>query len=203
MADVVQHTKHIGDVDLFYREAGSRGDPSILLLHGGRFHSGTWHDLGTLDTLSQNGYHPIAVDLPGYGQSPESTLEPLAFMVALIDSLNLHRPAVVSPSMSGRFSLPLATERSDLIGAYIPVAPAGIKTRRDHLRQIAVPTLIVWGTHDTVIPLSQSDALHRAISGSQTLLIKDASHPCYLDKPDVFHRGILDFLDSLNPSTEN
>lgn len=197
MLEVQTQTCRVGDAQIFYREIGAETGLSVLFLHGAAFHSGTWHDLGTLDTLAQEGFWVVAVDLPGYGQSESSELAPLAFVEALLDTLKLVRPVVVSPSMSGSFSLPLATQRVDLMGGYVPVAPVGIGRYREQLKNITVPTLIVWGTEDTVIPISQADVLAREIPKIRKLIIEGARHPCYLDHPDLFHGGVISFLKSL------
>lgn len=36
-----------------------------MLLHGQAFTSKTWEELGTLGLLATNGYHALALDLPG------------------------------------------------------------------------------------------------------------------------------------------
>ena len=44
--------------------AGERG-LTVLLLHGMRFSSATWVELGTLHVLAALGYTAVAIDLPG------------------------------------------------------------------------------------------------------------------------------------------
>ncbi|KAF6730918.1 Alpha/beta hydrolase domain-containing protein 14A [Oryzias melastigma] len=69
-----------GDPPLFFREAlpvdgaGRQIIPrlQVVLLHGQAFTSKTWEELGTMAILANNGYQALAVDLPGYGQSPDS-----------------------------------------------------------------------------------------------------------------------------------
>lgn len=58
----------------------------------------------------------FAVDLPGFGDSgtsSESVLDKPAFLEALIQELTPDKaPIVVSPSMSGAFSVPLFVKNS-------------------------------------------------------------------------------------------
>ena len=56
----------VGDIDIFYREAGPRGAPKLLLLHG--FPSSS-HMFRDLIPLLADRFHIIAPDLPGFGQS--------------------------------------------------------------------------------------------------------------------------------------
>jgi pimeloyl-ACP methyl ester carboxylesterase len=66
---------------------------TVLLLHGERYSSQTWSDLGTFEFLGDSEIRTIAVDLPGYGTSGaridhESDAD---FMQALIRNLKLSR----------------------------------------------------------------------------------------------------------------
>ena len=54
--------------DLHHREAGEPGDPAVLLVHGYPESSYMWRDV--LPALAAAGYHALAPDLPGYGDSP-------------------------------------------------------------------------------------------------------------------------------------
>ena len=78
----------------------------------------------------------------------------------------------------------------------MPVAPVGIDDHRAALERVDVPTLVVWGDNDQVIPVSQASVLAEALDG-ETLILAGASHPCYLDRPDEFHRALLDFIRGL------
>jgi pimeloyl-ACP methyl ester carboxylesterase len=62
-------TAAVGDHQIFYREAGDRNQPSLLLLHG--FPSSS-HMFRNLIPLLADRFHIVAPDLPGFGftQSP-------------------------------------------------------------------------------------------------------------------------------------
>jgi pimeloyl-ACP methyl ester carboxylesterase len=59
-------TVKIGDLDIFYREAGPKGAPVVLLLHGFPTSSQMYRNL--IPALADR-YHVIAPDYPGYGHS--------------------------------------------------------------------------------------------------------------------------------------
>ena len=63
---VSYHTKKVGDVDVFYREAGQVDAPVILLLHGFPTAGHMFRDL--IPQLSVR-YRVIAPDLPGFGNT--------------------------------------------------------------------------------------------------------------------------------------
>jgi pimeloyl-ACP methyl ester carboxylesterase len=51
------------------KNSSSQESVSILLLHGARYTSSTWVDLGTLNALANAGCRAVAVDLPAHGSS--------------------------------------------------------------------------------------------------------------------------------------
>ena len=177
--------------------AGNPQGPPVLFLHGGRFSSETWRELGTLELLARRGYQVLALDLPGFGRSQETEIPAERFLASLLPLLSDRPMVVVSPSMSGRFSLPLVVERPSFVAGFVAIAPVGIPEHLERLRGSKVPALIVWGEEDRVVPLRQAESLARAMSNSRRVILEGAKHPCYLDRPIEFHRELLQFLASL------
>lgn len=60
------HTLPIDGIDIFYREAGEKGNPTIVLLHG--FPSSSHMFRNLIPQLAKD-YHVIAPDYPGFGYS--------------------------------------------------------------------------------------------------------------------------------------
>ncbi|MBD2157283.1 alpha/beta hydrolase [Leptolyngbya sp. FACHB-16] len=65
-------TVSIDGLDIFYREAGSRDNPTILLLHGFPTSSHMFRNL--ISTLADK-FHLVAPDYPGYGNSSMPTVD--------------------------------------------------------------------------------------------------------------------------------
>ncbi len=73
----------------------------------------------------------------------------------------------------------------------------GMKNRIDStptLAEIDVPTLIIHGAKDQVIPLSEAEAMHKAIKNSKLVVLENAGHMLNLEQPDEFNDAVLDFL---------
>jgi abhydrolase domain-containing protein 14 len=188
----------VGDSKVRCLAAGPPQALPIVLLHGARFNADTWRQLGTIDKLAEAGYRALAIDLPGYGQSSRTPVEAETFLAQLLPMLSPRKPVVVSPSMSGAFSFPLAISDPPKLTGFVPVAPVGIATYKDRIGRVKVPTLIFWGQNDDVIPADQADLLANGIPGARKVILPGARHPCYLDAPDLFHEQLLTFLAAIS-----
>lgn len=65
------------------------------------------------------------------------------------------------------------------------------------LDQIAVPTLVIAGTHDRVAPQPQMESMAAAIPGSVLKVMPQAGHLMNIEQPDLFNRLVRNFLMSL------
>lgn len=199
-----------GDPPLFFREAlpvdgaGRQILPrlQVVLLHGQAFTSKTWEELGTMALLATNGYQALAMDLPGYGKSPDSDAlktdqNRVDLLSRFMESLGVRAAVLLSPSMSGHYSIPfLMKNHADLHG-FIPIAPVGTRSySAQQYQNIPTPTLIVYGALDTNLG-AQSHKNLIQLPHHFVLKLEGARHACYMDKPREFHQGLIDFLKRL------
>lgn len=177
--------------------SGPEKGRSVLLLHGAAFHSGTWQKLGTLDVLAGAGYRAVAVDLPGFGKSAAQRVDPKTFLLELIELLDIGRPVVISPSMSGGVSFPLILHHPERVSGFVPIAPVGESEYSGKLKDNPVPTLVVWGERDRLFPAARAEVLAASFAHAEVVILPGAKHPAYLDQPELFHQALLKFLASL------
>ena len=64
----------------------------------------------------------------------------------------------------------------------------------DNLRSIHVPTLIIWGREDSVVPLVNAERFQATITGSQVVIIDECGHASMAEKPSEFNKAALEFL---------
>lgn len=179
---------------IHYRAVGNQAASSVLLLHGASFSSQTWQDIGSLKFFAENGYRAVAIDLPGYGESEQISASPEEFLREVIEQLNLQNPIIVSPSMSGKYSLPFIAKYPDVLTGFVAVAPVGISRLSSQLQGIQLPLLAIWGRNDTIVPVAQADKLLQAMPKSKKVILADAGHACYMNKTDEFHSHLLEFI---------
>ncbi|MDY4380553.1 alpha/beta hydrolase [Pectobacterium brasiliense] len=116
--------EQVGNVNIFYREAGKPSSPSILLLHGFAASSYMFREL--IPALAEN-YHVIAPDLPSFGftESPGSdeydyTFDNLAKTIdRFTEQLKLPRYAIMVHDYGAPVGWRLATAHPDRITAII------------------------------------------------------------------------------------
>jgi pimeloyl-ACP methyl ester carboxylesterase len=63
------------------------------------------------------------------------------------------------------------------------------------LKDIKVPTLLVWGKDDTVTPDWVGEKFHKLIENSQLIMIDKCGHAPMMEKPSEFNLHLLKFLD--------
>uniref|UniRef100_A0A0P4WAI7 Protein ABHD14A n=1 Tax=Scylla olivacea TaxID=85551 RepID=A0A0P4WAI7_SCYOL len=200
---VITNNINIMGANTFYREAKppAEVEPSgevVLLLHGAAFKSANWVELNTVNLLAGMGHRVIAVDLPGYGESKQATVEDKAgYLLSLLTHLDANKPILVSPSMSGGFSIPFITQNPESLSGYVPVAPVGTKKGRAKYRELQVPTLIIYGEKDTGLGHLSRDDLSN-IPTSQAVELPGARHPAYLDQTNIFHTLLYNFIKQVH-----
>lgn len=62
------------------------------------------------------------------------------------------------------------------------------------LARIKVPTLIVSGAQDAIIPGSEADTMHQGIAGSRHVIIEDGGHMLMLEDPRAFNKAVREFV---------
>jgi 3-oxoadipate enol-lactonase len=81
----------------------------------------------------------------------------------------------------------------------VEAALDALMTRPDStldLTGIACATLVIVGQDDSVTPVVEADAMHRAIARSALVTLPSAGHLSNLEQPEAFSRALSDFLVS-------
>jgi pimeloyl-ACP methyl ester carboxylesterase len=141
----------------------NRGGPkgTLVLVHGlGSYLKFWWYQL---DALAADGWHVVALDLPGYGKSDKPAAFPYT-MEAMADAtrelvriLGVERPVVVGHSMGGQTALSYAIRYPAEVRALVLTAPAGFESFTDREKEWfrrayssalvkKVPEYGIWGT---------------------------------------------------------
>ena len=145
---VTYNTVKVGGVEVFYREAGPRDAPVLLLLHGFPTSSHMFRNL--IPQLADK-YHVIAPDYPGFGQSgmPDRskftyTFDNYAQVVdKLIRQLGVNRYALYAMDYGAPVGFRLASKNPERVTALI-VQNGNAYT--EGLEQFWDPIKAYWGT---------------------------------------------------------
>jgi 4,5:9,10-diseco-3-hydroxy-5,9,17-trioxoandrosta-1(10),2-diene-4-oate hydrolase len=65
---------------------------------------------------------------------------------------------------------------------------------RDRVQRISVPTLIVWGDGDKLVPLRDADVFEELIPNARKVVYPDTGHVPMLERPARFNRDVETFL---------
>jgi pimeloyl-ACP methyl ester carboxylesterase len=64
-----------------------------------------------------------------------------------------------------------------------------------------IPTLLVWGAHDTIIPVAHGHDAARAMPGSRMELFADAGHFPHIEEPERYAALLSDFVAAASAAT--
>lgn len=96
--------------------------------------------------------------------------------------------------MSGVYSLPFIADHSKKLSGFVPIAPVGILKFKQQLQGIQLPTMVIWGSNDNIVPVEQADELVKMMQNAQKVILENAGHACYMKATDKFHEHLLKFI---------
>jgi pimeloyl-ACP methyl ester carboxylesterase len=116
----------------------------------------------------------------------------------------LRRPRVRSATFKGLFQHPEALRRELLLETFQSGAgrPGFLPAVQglvgydilDQLAEVDVPTLIVWGRNDRVVPPQDAAGFAQRLRNSRTVIFDDTGHLPQLERPTRFNRVLETFL---------
>jgi pimeloyl-ACP methyl ester carboxylesterase len=118
---------------------------------------------------------------------------------------NFGRSRLRAAQFAGVFAHPSRINREMLweLGSYAVDAPgliqaayalAGYDTR-DRLPEIRIPTLLVWGSRDLLVPVPAAFAYRRRIPDAELCLLDDTGHMIQMERPARFNDNVEEFID--------
>jgi pimeloyl-ACP methyl ester carboxylesterase len=148
------HRVAVDGIESFYLEAGRRGAPAVVLIHGLGATSASF--LPTLWDLSAD-HHVLAVDLPGFGES-DKPVRPLhaaffaRWLAGFLDAVAIDRAHLVGNSMGGRVAIETglrSPDRVDRLGLLAPslawrryrIGARAVRLLRPELAAMPLPML--------------------------------------------------------------
>lgn len=193
--DIKEEYKTIRGAKIHYLTGGdAKSRDKVILLHGKRYTSQDWRQVGILEKLSMKGFHVIALDLPGYGKSEPLEGEIEDFLLEFSDELKIEEFHLVGPSFSGEIALKFALKYGHRLKSLILVGSINVERYANRLKDINVRTLIIWGEKDDIAPYEFARLLKNNIRGSILYTFHELGHACYLECPERFVDILTEFL---------
>jgi pimeloyl-ACP methyl ester carboxylesterase len=187
----------------FWAPADEAGAPVLLYLHGARWN--LTGSVTRIERWRKLGFHVLAIDYRGFGKSTEAApSEQLAYedAEAAWDYLARAEPArpryIVGHSLGGAVAAELAMRRPDASGLVLEATFTSIRDMVEHtawrfvpvgliltqefdtlskVPRLRLPTLIVHGTSDRVVPYEMGERLYAAAAGPKRFIrVEGGSH---------------------------
>jgi pimeloyl-ACP methyl ester carboxylesterase len=121
----------------------------------------------------------------------------------LLGRLGLHAGTDIEEIARGHATLADRESR----GAFIHtlrgiVEPGGQRVDASDRLYLAghIPFLLMWGEHDSIIPIAHGRRAHEQVVGSRLEVFANSGHFPQLDEPERFLDVLIDFMDSTEPA---
>src|SRR5688572_24952410 len=86
------------------------------------------------------------------------------------------------------------------IRAVIDIAGQRVSARDRLYLAHEIPTMIIWGERDAVIPVSHGHIAHELIPGSRLEVVPGAGHFLPIERPELIDRLLRDFVATTRPA---
>jgi pimeloyl-ACP methyl ester carboxylesterase len=130
-------------------------------------------------------------------------LEAASLIPRLLGKLGLRTRPDLTEMARGYQSLSNVEARSAFIHTLRGVIdPTGQRINASDRLYLAskMPSLIVWGTRDKIIPIEHAQPAHKGMPGSRLEIFEEAGHFPHLDDPVRFARTLEDFFAETDPA---
>jgi 2-hydroxy-6-oxonona-2,4-dienedioate hydrolase len=145
----------------------------------------------------------VLIDSSGFLKKPTPLLE--KYLSVAMNPTNVNVRNIFEQMVSDSTKIPLKLVESFIKRINLPNAKYAFKStlenstntqiKLDKLKLLdSVPTLIIWGVEDKVIPLQHSELFKKSISNSHIEIIQDAGHAPFTEKPEQVCDLIHNFL---------
>lgn len=166
----------------------------------------------------------VLVDSGGLGQEVHRLLRAAALpgaelVLPLLTHSRVHRVGEAIGQALGRLGLELGHDMAELARGYASLSDA--EARRAFLHTVRavidlggqrvdatdrlylahmIPTLILWGRRDPLIPVEHAAVAHQRLPGSRLEIFENAGHFPHLEEPVRFARLLMDFVKNTDPA---
>lgn len=178
-------------------QAGDFSSTPLVFLHGKAFQAETWQELGTIQAAIDAGFSVLALDLPGFGKSPEGDIAPEKVIKAVMKAVAIEAGIIIGPSMGGKIALEFSLNNPENVAGLVLIGAVGVEENKDRLHKLPSKSLIVWGENDQISDPANGVLLNNKISGSELVVFQGAKHPCYLEQPELWHTTLLNFAKTV------
>ena len=109
-----------------------------------------------------------------------------------------HRPDLVTPMLVDELMRLLHKRRAGAATRQLQrreISWRGFRTNYvNRLAEITIPTLILHGENDQLLPVTMAERAHRLIRNSRLEVIRHCGHLAPLEQPEAVNRALHDFL---------
>jgi 2-hydroxy-6-oxonona-2,4-dienedioate hydrolase len=133
----------------------------------------------------------VGVRLPDVPVVNPLTIPPAQYMASLVHDPDHYKKT--TPYRTLEDAQELNAGRATF-ARYLQAAPIGPDRTQD-LNRASMPTLLIWGRHDQIVPLPYGRALEERMADAELVVLDNAGHLPHIEEPALVTHLIQDFID--------
>lgn len=175
---------------------------TVTLLFTKSMSTYSWEEVGTPEVLHKAGYRVLCIHLPVFQQNAKEPTFPVQgeILADALQQLNALDCILVAPSKTGSFALPVVLRGGYHLSGFVAISPSDTQqfTSKEYML-VTVPTLVLVGANDETSSVALQNL--QQFPNKRIVELRNAGHDCYVDQTTMFHRVLLEFLQSIPTQT--
>jgi pimeloyl-ACP methyl ester carboxylesterase len=108
-----------------------------------------------------------------------------------------HDPSIITPETLALYKKPLMVDHWD-VALWDFTLANGSSDLPQHLSELTLPTLVITGDDDRIVPTADSIRLSSALPNAQLVVIPNAGHVPHEEQPGAFMDALIKFINNLS-----
>jgi pimeloyl-ACP methyl ester carboxylesterase len=170
---------------------------TVVLLHGSASSSSLWRSMIPVLSVRMRAIAPDLIFASDSGDGPSSSLDPASparSVRELLQAVGVDSAALVGHGLGGAVAQALALDGFDVPAMVLIDAESLGDEATERLGRLEIPSLLLWGEDDPVVPVSDAERLRDAIPTASLAVLPGRGHLLPEEAPETVSTLVSEWL---------
>jgi pimeloyl-ACP methyl ester carboxylesterase len=170
---------------------------TVVLLHGSASSSSLWRSMIPVLSVRMRAIAPDLIFASESGDGPAPSLDPASparSVRGLLEAIGVDSAALVGHGLGGAVAQSLALDGFDVPAMVLIDAVSLGDEAAERLGRLEIPSLLLWGEDDPVVPVSDAERLRDAIPTASLAVLPGRGHLLPEEAPETVSSLVSEWL---------